>query len=61
MQVVLGKDLIARLSMDTFHRLRDDMVTARCASLGPPPRPCRKLAPCSAQTCAALRLQCRCT
>jgi hypothetical protein len=32
-QVVLGKDLISRLSMDTFHRLRDEMVSARCGVL----------------------------
>jgi sn1-specific diacylglycerol lipase len=29
-QVVLGKDLVARLSMESFHQLRDTMVTARC-------------------------------
>ena len=29
-QVVLGKDVIARLSLRTFHRLRDEMISARC-------------------------------
>jgi hypothetical protein len=30
--VVVGKDLISRLNMDTFHRLRTDMITARRAA-----------------------------